>query len=864
MKRTNGLAFEHYCVRYHAETYKHNAWHQKAIPEDELFASGFIHDFNQHRLKRIASHRALKGKAGSLYSDYGIDFLAKESSEVYHVGQCKHYTSKRVSANDLGTFLLKCGDLREKQHGKGMGYIYTTSPLQVDLHESLLNQSSKYTHIRLAFQEEPEQCKDMDMLDEKQIECEYLLRDYQRRAIDVILKELSEPLPPLEINDSEHNGIMENENDSDSVNDEDSDVSWDEVPHHRLVLEMACGLGKTVIAGHILKAHRPRMIVSLAPLKVSVEQLQTRIMPFLDGYKSLLIDSDVDGTTDVAVIREFLTKHENGAIALFTTYASAENIFAKGNIEFEDAFVLVDEVHNLLGNDELCNWINRAFRQGLLMSATIPEELYESIQCVKVFSYGIAEGIRDSFLCDYEVCLPYATVKTDEKEYVYECERELQACAKELDPTLTAKAIFLATGMLQKGARRCVLYMTSVEECKAFAIVLSKIFGEYHGLSCWVQTLVNTTKPANRIKILKDFQFASSHDIYLLLSVRILDEAIDLPRCDSEFISQVGEHTSDIRTVQRLMRGGRLDPMNPSKKNHLFMWTDDVCKAIPALQWLRNSDTYEFHKKIRVISRDYDSQQDPQLMIAHTAKESSVQRIVEMRCLTVDELWEQRRQEWIACFERLGRQPRCYSNESEERRAANWQSKMRYMKKKGKLNQERVDILTNTCGWEWDNNALRLEKAYALIEFVNREKRVPKQKEFVDGVKLGLFWHNVKQGKNAKIYQDILSHNETLREDYEKLHRLKDSKKGIEEITPEQKANLLIEFVNREKRVPKQKEFVDDVKLGRFWNGIQQGMNAKIYQDILSHNELFREDYERVQRLKATKKTQSHKTAMVG
>ena len=53
--------------------------------------------------------------------------------------------------------------------------------------------------------------------------------------------------------------------------------------------------------------------------------------------------------------------------------------------------------------------------------------------------------------------------------------------------------------------------------------------------------------------------------IKILCSIRILDESIDLPKCDSIFISNVNENSSDIKMVQRLGRAIRLDRDNPNK-----------------------------------------------------------------------------------------------------------------------------------------------------------------------------------------------------------------------------------------------------------------------------------------------------------
>jgi hypothetical protein len=135
---------------------------------------------------------------------------------------------------------------------------------------------------------------------------------------------------------------------------------------------------------------------------------------------------------------------------------------------------------------------------------------------------------------------------------------------------------------------------------------------------------------------------------------------------------------------------------------------------------------------------------------------------------------------------------------------------------------------------------------------VEKEGRVPKQSEEVEGVKLGQFWTNVTQGGCSTLYQTLLSHNTILREGYERGQQLKEEKKGKEILTPEERARRLLAFVEREGRVPKFSEEVEGVKLGYFWNDVKQGQCSNLYP-TLSHNPILRQDYERIQLLKQQK-----------
>jgi len=370
----------------------------------------------------------------------------------------------------------------------------------------------------------------------------------------------------------------------------------------------------------------------------------------------------------------------------------------------------------------------------------------------------MADGIRNGYLCDYEVYLPLlkraptptatptdseaatpttsagaAEPEEDEEDasdgdpdYASDDEgasdgdasdgndnedaeddgRERTAADVEFPagfPTddVTAKALFLCTGMLQTGSRRCIVYLRSTDECAQFNRMFRRVCEEYQGLRPWIAQMDHTVGAARRSEILRTFQADSDeHDLFVIASVRILDEAVDIPRCDSEFIAHVGDRASDIRTVQRLQRGGRLDPKNPSKCNCLFVWTDEWSRAVNSLTLMRQEDPL-FHKKLRTLSASYDRLGEPAVQRESRVRAEELQAYAEVRCLTLRELFVKRANEFRALRERLGRDPSHASSDAEEKRQAQWLRTQRRCKKNKKLSDERIAILEAIPGWSW-------------------------------------------------------------------------------------------------------------------------------------------------------------------
>jgi hypothetical protein len=149
------------------------------------------------------------------------------------------------------------------------------------------------------------------------------------------------------------------------------------------------------------------------------------------------------------------------------------------------------------------------------------------------------------------------------------------------------------------------------------------------------------------------------------------------------------------------------------------------------------------------------------------------------------------------------------------------------------------------------------QKCNLLLKFFNENNRLPTQKEKYKEVKIGIFFSKIKTGQNNNLYKQFLETNEMLKEAYEKFQQMKDEKEGKEVITPYQKLNLLLEFVNQNNRPPKKLEIYKEVKIGIFFSKIKTGQNNNLYKQFLETNETLKEAYEKFQQMKEEKKGNS-------
>jgi superfamily II DNA or RNA helicase len=630
------LSYEKQVVNYHQKKYSHTTWHQHLIPENVYHQSGYIHDWNIHRLRRIIEKR--EGKSCPLLPDYGLDFISYDPiNKSYHGGQVKMYEKSRLTASDCATF-LNCVNYRLNTKG----YLYTSkNNLECNFREDIQASRGKIEHIVLPFQHNNDNtssvCENHSFVNEINLP----LYSFQEECIQSVL----------------------------------------EADTTKTMLRLTTGTGKTLIAANIIKRIHFDNFICIAPLLFSVDQLCKRISSFVPTHKVIIMDCE--GTTNIHDIQEMIDNNDKWII--FTTFKSFEELVPQINLSYEDTFLLIDEVHNAFNKNDLCEIAN-SFKNSLYLSATIPEELQDILDFEEVYSYDIRDAINDGICVDYNVFLPYVENHSVPNEVNY------------LDNTLCNQALFLATGMLQEGKRRCIVYLSSIEESIEFERIIKEVFIKYHGIHTDTYNIHCDVSTTRRNEIVDDFCKHDYTKIKIIANVRILDEAIDLVPCDCVYITKVCRN--EITTVQRLGRAIRKDKYNPTKKAALFIWCGDWSDCVQSLQLLKQEDI-EFHSKMRIINKDY-VQKTKESVEKVNAREKEFIKFVEIKCLTPNEIWEVRRQNWMIQFTtKCNNTPSEKSKDYEEKKAGKWQSDTRQLYKNGRLSTDRIDVLNDTDGWKW-------------------------------------------------------------------------------------------------------------------------------------------------------------------
>ncbi len=778
--------YEHFSIQFHQNKYNQTSYHWTQLSENMLFEAGFIHDFNELRLRR-KSILENEGTYFHPFREFGLDGIAIEyldsENKIYHGIQSKLWKSRRLTASDLGSFYQAIFMRMKMKDNRSKGYIYHSGKLQVDVRDDILN-CPQIINIHLPYDENNNNQNNVQNNNIQ--ETDFILRDYQKEAIQAL-----------------HN-------------------DWSGIQ----LLNLPCGMGKTVIFNHYLKECDYKNVFILSPLKIQVQQNLDRMTPFLPNYKKLLLDSDSNGSTDFNDLKNIL---EHNCI-VSSTYDSAENVisqlFYKEKInnfkdnDFEDndfdnedseeddsesdcdnddleeddldensheeeyksicdlsnSILIIDEAHNLMNRDKLIE-ITKSFPKVLLVTATPPSCLQELLDCDLIYQYPFHKAIENKYICDYQIYIPLVTEnESGASEIMIEKPIEL----KDLNNDFIYKALYLINGMLQTGSKKCIAYLSSVEECKDFMDVCKKIMNTYHFLPLWIETIVSDISHDKRNQILTDFQTDLEYGLKILCSIRILNEGIDIPKCDSVFIGNVGEKSSDITMIQRICRANRLMKNNPNKVANCFLWSTEFNKILDTLSLLKENDI-EFSKKIKVMNGDYTKNGNKERIQMIVNKNIDLKEYVNVKCnIKKYDLFERVKEIVERANKRVSEGknflPRriikknriIYELEQEYKDALYINGCKKKFIKNNNFNQKLIDFFNeNLKGWNhiFDVNEYNIEYAKNILLRANLRKNIGKHF-------LPQMYNNIKNIKDKDIIEE---HKDAVKISRWKKHLKKNS-----------------------------------------------------------------------------------------
>jgi superfamily II DNA or RNA helicase len=478
-------------------------------------------------------------------------------NEKYFIVQCKNYDAKfSVKMHDLNGFYMMMF------HCNLDGKLYYNSKLSDKI--TMQKPTDRVEFIKKVFKYEPEK-KDNTVKYTNFIENPY---DYQ---IDSV-KKLNEVF----------------------------------IDKNRAILQLPCGLGKTLISMMIGLNYEQIIIVS--PLKQyciqNLERFKSEIK--YKDYEGLIIDSD--GTRDITEIENFLEK--NKKVILSICYKSCD-LLAEILEKFTNNIIIIDEFHNITANDLTGvkeNGLYEIFLSNskiLFMSATPrmfnieinddneSETFDNSIFGNIEYSYNMGDAIKTNKICNYEIYVP--EIVLNYQYFLDEISKEVNI--QNISNEILNKSNYIIRGMLETGSKKCILYTQTHQEAYDYMATLMDM-NKYFEIDLSVDTILSDDTKNNRAAKIDKFTRFTGYCI--LINVQILNECIDIKECDSIFITYPSQ--SKIRNIQRICRANRKDPNNKQKISKVFLWMNEYDEIVDIITHLKEFDNSFMIDKIKIFS----------------------------------------------------------------------------------------------------------------------------------------------------------------------------------------------------------------------------------------------------------------------
>lgn len=337
----------------------------------------------------------------------------------------------------------------------------------------------------------------------------------------------------------------------------------------RGIIALPCGMGKTFCSWLIGKDFNNIIIIS-PTRNLSDTNLVQLYNYSKNTYNPILIS--MDGSRNYKNIKSLL-KEKN---LISSTYDSVD-ILNKILKKIDNCVVFIDEFHNLSksnleNNEDQINKLLNKNNKIIFMSATPNKNnKYSNIFGNYIYTYGWKKAIENKYICDFKIILPENTSDTKIfDDFLKNIKYDLA------NKDLILKSYFILKGIGYYGNKKTIIYASNINEAK-----------EYSEIIDWMKKMLNieihtniidySTSKLNRIEYLK--QFKKNNQNQILINVQILNEGIDIPSCDSVFITKPNENI--INLIQRMCRCNRIMPNK--KIAYMYIWSNSNDKIFKYL-----------------------------------------------------------------------------------------------------------------------------------------------------------------------------------------------------------------------------------------------------------------------------------------
>ena len=798
-----GLLYEKYVKNFIIQQLGKNAYLWNECPENILIANNLIHSHNDMRLLRKDM------KEGYLHNhkDIGIDIIQIENDKCSIV-QCKNGYNNGLCVDDISGIMMRCAFIRDVNT-----FIYYTNCLSRNI-----RYTAKISPYVVNIDCSTKKDKLLEVSGDNKI---YFVKlPYENNSI---IEDIKTDIVPYSYQTEAVNKFKEYYQ-----------------TKNRGILSLPCGCGKTYTS--YLISNNYKHVVILSPLREFASQNLNRFIEYgYDKKNTLLVDTD--GNRDIDSIKEFIGNHDN--ILISCTYNSMDLISECLEL-FKDTLFIIDEFHNLskanISDDE-----NNIFKlltsdhKILFMSATpriydIEYDENESYDTENLFGDVVyqmtfTDAISNKYITDYKIWLPSIHENNealDKELSIYDIDNQMKNRCK-----------FLYSCIANNGSRKCIVYCKDTEDMKAMMKCM-KALNDFYIMDTDMYSICCEDSEKERKCVLESF--ANNNDkIQLLFNIRILNECIDIPACDSIYISYAPKNK--ITTIQRISRATRTDKNNPYKIANVYIWCEAYEEILETLSSIKEYDIM-FKDKIKVNAVDfYHNKEDKEIELVENDKVLLSNCIVGVKEFKMYS-WEEKLEMVEDYIKENGRLPSDKSKNKKDKQFAQWISNQKKNYKENKYNMKDENIkniwelfvkkhikLFRRNDEKWLDNLQKLEK------YIQEEKMLPSthsKKECIKQLAAWVRFQIYNYEKKEQIMKDDKIRNlwEKLVDEYQEVF----NKKSNEEKWLD-KLNTVNEYIKYNKKLPSSTDINKEIQELGIWI-IGQKQNYKNKKYIMKENNI--------------------------
>ena len=330
---------------------------------------------------------------------------------------------------------------------------------------------------------------------------------------------------------------------------------------------------------------KPMVAFLTAPYIDHVTQLKDRLggvlkQQFGPGWNSIV---ELVADDHVPSAKQLKARLDAGARVFLSTDHSAPLLLALARHAQKRGHPILsvkDEAHYNSGRDAASTQLLALGDVGVACTATPDGDVIDMPDLKLTLQFPLDEAITKGWCANYRVILPLVTTVEEHLP--------IEAADLAREHRLGAAALFVVHGMLHDGGRRAIAYARDVAEAKALVGFLECACA-FHGVACEAKLVIESTN--DRQEIYAAFQTGATYvrearahgqpdvskpTLRFLVAVCILDQCVDLPKCDSILVASPPTSRQDTKSAHRaIQRIGRATRPDGGKHAHAYIFSEN-------------------------------------------------------------------------------------------------------------------------------------------------------------------------------------------------------------------------------------------------------------------------------------------------